>query len=163
MVVCTQDLGTTDGKLKRALEDQDKLQQQVDGYAQELSQRMERIRLLETTRNELLEQESRLHIQLQQYRKDLKKGAKEQEQLAQHVASLRARNAELQSQNNQLQSEAMVCYITGHMDMISRLHLLTGSAPHLRTTSCCGPAHTPPSGSTTAWSLSYMRKKWFCI
>lgn len=58
MLVCTQDLGTTEGKLRRALEDQARLQQQVDGYARELSQRMERIRLPEATRNKLLKQVS---------------------------------------------------------------------------------------------------------
>ena len=118
MAVCTQDLGTTDGKLKRALEDQDKLQQQVDGYARELSQRMERIRLLETTRNELLEQVSHQQLQLKQNRADIQCEVKQREELQalkksleRKISEQKTEIGELKSQIIRLQLEPMVSVV----------------------------------------------------
>ena len=111
----TQDLDTTDGRLRAVLEEQQRLQKQVDGYLRELTQRMERIQRLEVTRDDLLEQVSHQQLQLKQNRSDIQLEVRQREELEaakklleRKIADQKAEIGDLKSQICRLQQESMV-------------------------------------------------------
>ena len=98
------------------MEEQERLQQQVDGYKRELAQRVERIQRLEATRDDLLGTVSHLQIQMKQDRDDSKHATSQNEELQRQLEVLNKKSAEqrnkikeLQDEINKLQSKAMVC------------------------------------------------------
>ena len=101
------------------MEEQERLQQQVDGYKRELAQRVERIQRLEATRDDLLEQVTFQQLQLKQNRQDIQCEVKLREEAETLKKTLERRNAdqkneisELKAMISRLQQEPMVGVFT---------------------------------------------------